>query len=140
MNVSVTAQHHDQDACRSHPQPLLAAGQLLEQAPVGFGDAVASARSAPTVPTYPDWTADDLLWHQGRNQSWWAIILRECLRIVRHRMQPLQARVFELRQNLTAYDAIYVALAETLGLPLLTDDGTFTNTQGHRAEIHLYPD
>jgi len=41
--------------------------------------------------------------------------------------------VFELRHNLTAHDAKYVALAETetLGLPLLTDDGKFDNTPGH---------
>jgi predicted nucleic acid-binding protein len=62
------------------------------------------------------------------------------LRIVRHPMQPLQTRVFELRHNLTAYDGMYVALAEALRLPLLTDDGKFTSTQGHHAEIHLYPD
>jgi len=55
-------------------------------------------------------------------------------------MQPLQVRVFELRHNLTAYDAMYVALAETLGLPLLTDDGKFDDTPGHHAEIHHYPD
>lgn len=62
------------------------------------------------------------------------------LRIVRHPMQPLQARVFELRHNLTAYNGMYVALAEALGLPLLTDDGKFATTPGHHAEIHHYPD
>ena len=62
------------------------------------------------------------------------------LRIVRHPMQPLQARVFELRHNLTAYNGMYVALAEALGLPLLTDDGKFASTPGHHAEIHHYPD
>jgi predicted nucleic acid-binding protein len=62
------------------------------------------------------------------------------LRIARHPMQPLQARVFELRHNLTAYDAMYVALAETLSLPLLTDDAKFGNTPGHHAEIRHYPD
>jgi len=62
------------------------------------------------------------------------------LRIARHAMQPLQPRVFELRHNFTAYDAMYVVLAETLGLPLLTDDGKFDGTRGHRAEIHHYPD
>ena len=62
------------------------------------------------------------------------------LRIVRHPMQPLQARVFELRHNLTAYDGMYVALAEVLRLPLLTDDGKFASAPGHRAEIHHYPD
>jgi predicted nucleic acid-binding protein len=59
---------------------------------------------------------------------------------VRHPMQPLQLRVFELRHNLTAHDAMYVALAETLGLPLLTDHVKFDGTPGHHAEIHHYPD
>jgi predicted nucleic acid-binding protein len=62
------------------------------------------------------------------------------LRIVRHTMQPLQARVFELRHNLTPYDAMYVALSEALGMPLLTDDGKFASTPGHQAEVHHYPD
>ena len=61
------------------------------------------------------------------------------LRITRHAMQPLQTRAFELRHNFTAYDAMYVALAETLGHPLLTDDGKFDGTPGHHAEIHHYP-
>jgi predicted nucleic acid-binding protein len=62
------------------------------------------------------------------------------LRIVRHPMQPLQGRVFELRHNLTAYDAMYVALAEALGMPLLTDDGKLAGAPGHQAEVHHYPD
>lgn len=62
------------------------------------------------------------------------------LRIVRYPMQPLQRRVFELRHNLTAYDAMYVALAETLDVPLLTDDTKFAGTPSHRAAIHAYPD
>ena len=62
------------------------------------------------------------------------------LRIVRHPMQPLQRRVFELRHNFTAYDAMYVALAEALDVPLLTDDGKFATAPGHRADIHAYPD
>jgi predicted nucleic acid-binding protein len=55
-------------------------------------------------------------------------------------MQPLQRRVLDLRHNVTAYDAMYVALAEALDLPLLTDDGKFAGTPGHRADIHAYPD
>jgi predicted nucleic acid-binding protein len=61
------------------------------------------------------------------------------LRIVRHPMQPLQARVFEMRHNLTAYDAMYIALAESLGLPLLTDDGKLAAVPGHTADVHQYP-
>jgi predicted nucleic acid-binding protein len=61
------------------------------------------------------------------------------LKIVRHPMASLQRRVLELRNNLTAYDGMYVALAELLGVPLLTDDATFADSAGHRAEIHRYP-
>jgi predicted nucleic acid-binding protein len=35
---------------------------------------------------------------------------------------PLLARCWELRDNLTVYDAAYVALAEALGVPLVTAD------------------
>jgi len=62
------------------------------------------------------------------------------LRIVRHAMQPLQARAFELRQNFSAYDAMYVALAESLALPLLTDDRKFAAAPGHTADVHHFPD
>jgi predicted nucleic acid-binding protein len=61
------------------------------------------------------------------------------LRIVRHPMQPLQARAFELRYNLTACDAMYIALAESLGLPLLTDDGKLAAAPGHTADVQQYP-
>ncbi|GII92466.1 type II toxin-antitoxin system VapC family toxin [Sinosporangium siamense] len=61
------------------------------------------------------------------------------LRIVRHPMLPLQPRVLESRHNLSAYDGMYVALAELLGMPLLTDDAKFAGATGHRAEIHRYP-
>jgi predicted nucleic acid-binding protein len=61
------------------------------------------------------------------------------LRIMRHPMQPLQARAFELRDNFTAYDAMYVALAERLALPLLTDDAKLAGAPGHHAQIQHYP-
>lgn len=60
------------------------------------------------------------------------------LRIVRHAMQPLQARAFEMRNNFTAYDAMYIALAERLSLPLLTDDAKLI-ALGHHADIYRYP-
>jgi predicted nucleic acid-binding protein len=40
----------------------------------------------------------------------------------RHPHDVLLPRVWQLRQNLTAYDAVYVALAEALDAPLLTLD------------------
>jgi predicted nucleic acid-binding protein len=62
------------------------------------------------------------------------------LRILRHAMQPLQARAFEMRQNFSAYDATYVALAEALALPLLTDDRKFAAAPGHTADVQHVPD
>jgi predicted nucleic acid-binding protein len=46
-------------------------------------------------------------------------------------------RIWELRQNLTAYDAIYVALAEILSVPLLTRDKRLSSAPGHSAMIEL---
>lgn len=42
-----------------------------------------------------------------------------------------------LRNNLTAYDAAYVALAEALDAPLLTRDRRLAAAAGHRAQIEL---
>jgi len=49
--------------------------------------------------------------------------------------QPLLPRIWELRHNLTAYDAAYVALAEAIRAPLLTSDLKIANAPGHRAEV-----
>ena len=46
-------------------------------------------------------------------------------------------RVWELRHNMTAYDAVYVALAETLSAPLLTRDAHLASAPGHEALIEL---
>ena len=42
---------------------------------------------------------------------------------------------WKLRRTLTTYDAAYVALAETLDVPLLTTDERIARSHGHRAEI-----
>lgn len=49
----------------------------------------------------------------------------------------LLPRIWELRNNLTAYDAAYVALAEALEIPLLTRDKRLAAATGHRAQIEL---
>ena len=49
----------------------------------------------------------------------------------------LLPRIWDLRNNLTAYDAAYVALAEVLGAPLLTRDRRLATAAGHRAQIEL---
>ena len=57
------------------------------------------------------------------------------LSIIRHPHEPLLQRIFALRHNQTAYDASYVALAESLDLPLITRDRRLANSSGHAARI-----
>jgi predicted nucleic acid-binding protein len=49
----------------------------------------------------------------------------------------LLPRIWDLRHNLTAYDAAYVALAEALDAPLLTRDRRLAAAAGHHARVEL---
>jgi len=51
-----------------------------------------------------------------------AVEILQDLPVHRHPENPLLPRIWQLCQNLTAYDATYVALAEALDCPLLTFD------------------
>ena len=53
---------------------------------------------------------------------------------------PLLARIWELRSNLTAYDAAFVAAAESQGIPLVTSDRRLANAVGPRCVMHLIPE
>ena len=59
------------------------------------------------------------------------------LDIVRYDHEVLLPRVWELRKNVTAYDGMYVALAEALDAPLLTADRRLARSRGHRARIEV---
>lgn len=50
----------------------------------------------------------------------------------------LLPRIWELRHNLTAYDAAYLALAETLPAPLLTCDARLASAPRHAAKVEVY--
>lgn len=60
------------------------------------------------------------------------------IRMIRYPHTPFLERVWYLRDNLTAYDAAYVALAEALDAPLLTRDARLARAPGTRAAIELY--
>ena len=57
--------------------------------------------------------------------------------IVRASHAPLLQRCWELRENVTPYDAVYVALAESLGVTLLTGDARLARAPGPRCEIEV---
>ncbi len=46
-------------------------------------------------------------------------------------------RIWELRHNVTAYDAAYIALAEALDAPLLTRDARLASAAGHNAVVEF---
>lgn len=53
---------------------------------------------------------------------------------------PLLRRVWELRENVTAQDAVYVVLAEMLDAPLVTSDARPARAPGPRCVIDLLAD
>ena len=52
--------------------------------------------------------------------------------------EPVRERIWALRANLTAYDAVYVALAETLAAPLVTTDSKLAKAPGVVAEVEVF--
>lgn len=60
------------------------------------------------------------------------------LPLVRYPMQPYQRAALALRDNFTAYDAFYVALAESLDMPLLTDDRKFAKAPRQATVIETW--
>ena len=59
------------------------------------------------------------------------------LDLERHSHEPLLQRAWALRDNLTAYDAVYVALAEALDCLLLTCDGGLARAPGLSRRVKL---
>jgi predicted nucleic acid-binding protein len=63
----------------------------------------------------------------------------EALAVDRYPTLPFMRRAYELRSNVTAYDASYVALAEVLGCELLTADRRLAAARGPRCAIRVIP-
>jgi predicted nucleic acid-binding protein len=57
------------------------------------------------------------------------------LPLIRAAHRPLLARCWELRANLSTYDAAYVAVAEALDVPLLTADARLARAPGTRCTV-----
>ncbi|MCA1845773.1 MAG: type II toxin-antitoxin system VapC family toxin [Actinomycetota bacterium] len=60
------------------------------------------------------------------------------LTIIRYPHGSLADRMWDLRLDLSAYDAAFVALAEALGVPLVSCDGRLARAAGSQAPIELF--
>ena len=71
--------------------------------------------------------------------GWVALDAWRHLGVVRYPVVGILDRVWELRDNLSAYDASYVALAERLDCALVTADRRLSRTRGARCPITVVP-
>ena len=60
------------------------------------------------------------------------------LRVTRYPHFVLLPRIWQLRHNLSAYDASYVALAEELSATLITRDARLASASGHAAKVDVF--
>jgi predicted nucleic acid-binding protein len=73
------------------------------------------------------------------DDAWTALDTWRRLGLTRYALHPLFDRIWELRDNLSAYDAGYVALAEALDCGLITADARLSRAPGVRCPITVVP-
>jgi predicted nucleic acid-binding protein len=104
---------------------------------------VLSGRDRPQAPHLLDlevaqvvrryWRAGDITAARGEQ----AIRDLADLPLERHSHEPLLGRIWQLRNNVTACDAAYIALAEALDAPLLTLDSALSRVPGVRIPVEV---
>ena len=60
------------------------------------------------------------------------------LKAARYPHWPMLREIWRYRHNLSASDAVYVVLAETISAPLITRDARLESASGHAAKIELF--
>lgn len=73
------------------------------------------------------------------DEGWAALDAWRRLGLTRYATHGLLERIWALRDNLSAYDAGYVALAESLGCSLITADARISRAPGIRCPITVVP-
>jgi predicted nucleic acid-binding protein len=97
-------------------------------------------RTPPLTPKLPNAVRGHVRRGELDQRSGWDILhIFLWLALTRHATFSMLDRVWELRHNLTAYDAAYVALAETLQCPLVTGDARISRASGLRCPVTVLP-
>ena len=75
----------------------------------------------------------------GPDDGWATLDTWRRLGMVRHPVANLLDRVWELQENVSAYDASYLALAEVLDCGLVTADARLSRAPGLRCPVTVVP-
>jgi predicted nucleic acid-binding protein len=73
------------------------------------------------------------------HDGWQLLETYRWMAVTRHYLFAMFDRIWELRDNLTAYDAAYVALAEAIDCPLVTADARLSSAPGLRCSVTVVP-
>jgi predicted nucleic acid-binding protein len=73
------------------------------------------------------------------NDGWHLLDTYRWMAVTRHNVFAMFDRIWELRENVTAYDAAYVALAEAIDCPLVTGDAQLSRAPGLRCAVTVLP-
>lgn len=73
------------------------------------------------------------------DDGWRALDTWRHLAVARYALSGLLDRVWDLRNNVSAYDASYIALAESLGCALVTADARLSSATGIRCSVTVVP-
>ena len=71
--------------------------------------------------------------------GWRALDAYRWMAVTRHSPFAFFDRIWELRDDLTAYDAAYVVLAEIIECPLVTGDARLSRAPGLRCAVTVVP-
>jgi predicted nucleic acid-binding protein len=73
------------------------------------------------------------------DDGWLLLDTYRWMAVTRHSSFAMFDRIWELRENVSAYDAAYVALAEIIECPLVTADARLSRAPGIRCAVTVVP-
>lgn len=119
------------DACIDHGDPGRSARAVVGADPIVI---------APTILRYEVITTirrEVLAGRLGAESAQQGLDRLQRLRLLELPIEHFAGRMWQLRENVTVFDAAYVAAAEATGATLVTRDGALASAPGLRCEVEL---